>query len=353
MTSRLHELQFYASLQKLEAKDHSATFYLINTSVNRNRWAVTEKALKEALPTLLKANLGIGPDYKFDAHYNDGLNVGKFVTFTQPDESYALGTAKVTDGKVWDMMQSSVLGPVSVVLHSYRESCGKCGVVFSGEENPQEHNCIKKEKAHVQIESFVFHRVDFVDIPAYPQAGLLELAAKSALREVPLEVLASFYVSQEHPTSGVYHKIKNKEEKSLTEIENQKIADLEAANAKLSKDLEAAAKKASDNEAETKTLKAHLDKISKEQHDALVNETYEARLKAGLAGKPEDEKTLLTAQSNQTLTILKNDAVRTAALLNTVDSSPKTKYAKSSGTDLDGAIKEMRANLGFPAEEAK
>lgn len=205
----------------------------------------------------------------------------------------------------------------------------------------------------MQIESFVFHRVDFVDIPAYPQAGLLELAAKSALREVPIEVLASFYVSQEHPTSGVYHKIKNKEEKSLTEIENQKIADLEAANAKLSKDLEAAAKKASDNEAETKTLKAQLDKISKEQHDALVNETFEARLKAGIAGKPEDEKTLLAAQSNETLTILKNDAVKTAALLNTVDSSPKTKYAKSSGTDLDTAIKEMRANLGFPAEEAK
>ena len=139
----------------------------------------------------------------------------------------------------------------------------------------------------------------------------------------------------------------------MTEIENQKIADLEAANTKLSKDLEAAAKKASENEAETKTLKAQLDKISKEQHDAFVNEAYEARLKAGLAGKPEDEKIMLSAQSNETLTILKNDAVKTAALLNSVDTSPKTKYAKSSGSDLDSAIKEMRANLGFPEQEAK
>jgi hypothetical protein len=345
-----HVFSFYAALHSLVAKDHSALFYLMNTSENRNGWAVTEKGLKEALPTVKKAPLGIGPDYKFDKHYNDGLDVGKFAGYSQPDPSYALATANVTDDKVWGMLESGELGPVSVVVHSYRETCSKCGVVFSGEENPREHACIKSGKAHEQLESFVFNRVDFIDVPAYPQAGLLELAAKLEGHAVPIEVLASFYVSQEHPISGVYHK-KN-EEKTLTENENeQKIASLEQANTTLTKDLEAAVVKADANGKTVEILKAQLDKIQKETHNRLVTETFGARVEAGVAGKPDEEKTMLTAQTDETLTILKTDAIKVAATLNVAGSSPKTKYAKTSGDSLENAVKEMRADLGFPARK--
>jgi len=79
------------------------------------------------LPTLKKASLGIGPDYQFDRHYHDALAVGSFLSYNQPEPSYALATAAVSDQKVWGMMQKGELGPVSVVLHSYRESCSKCG----------------------------------------------------------------------------------------------------------------------------------------------------------------------------------------------------------------------------------
>ena len=60
----------------LSAADHSATFYIINTSENQNGWAVTEKSLQEALPTLKKASLGIGPDQKFEVNTNKALAVG-------------------------------------------------------------------------------------------------------------------------------------------------------------------------------------------------------------------------------------------------------------------------------------
>jgi hypothetical protein len=54
----------------LSGKDYTTTFCIINTSENGNGWAVTEKSVSEALPSLKKVPLGIGPDYKFDQHYN-------------------------------------------------------------------------------------------------------------------------------------------------------------------------------------------------------------------------------------------------------------------------------------------
>jgi len=100
------------------------------------------------------------------------------------------------------MMQKGELGPVSVVLHSYRESCSKCGTHLSTQENPSEHTCIKEGVGHEQLDSFVFHCVDFIDVAAYPQAGLLEFSAKSLIVSVPLDpvpaiidTIAEFYAS--------------------------------------------------------------------------------------------------------------------------------------------------------------
>ena len=74
-----HELVFIAGLHRLDAANKKAVFYLMNTSRNRNRWGVTQKALDEALPSLLKKPLGMGKDYKL-GHFPDeeSMNVGLF-----------------------------------------------------------------------------------------------------------------------------------------------------------------------------------------------------------------------------------------------------------------------------------
>jgi outer membrane murein-binding lipoprotein Lpp len=161
--------------------------------------------------------------------------VGNFLSYNQPDPSYALAHAAVSDEKVWGMMQRGELGPVSVVLHCYRASCSKCGATLSFDEGPEEHQCIKSGSGHEQLDSFVFHRVDFIDVPAYPQAGLLEFSAKAVDHAVPIEVLASFYVSQS-----------SKESKKLSEKLEEKVAALEQANKQLESDLKKAQKDAED-----------------------------------------------------------------------------------------------------------
>jgi hypothetical protein len=53
----------------------------MNTSRNRNRWGVTDKALEEALPTLKGKAIGMGANYKIDRHYPEGqtLDSGQLI----------------------------------------------------------------------------------------------------------------------------------------------------------------------------------------------------------------------------------------------------------------------------------
>ncbi len=83
LSGSIVESSFY-TLHSLSSDKHSANFYLNNTSQNRNGWAVAEKSLREALPTLKKASLGIRPDYKFDQHTDtaDGTHGPIFASTT-------------------------------------------------------------------------------------------------------------------------------------------------------------------------------------------------------------------------------------------------------------------------------
>src|SRR5665647_2305330 len=108
------ERSFLAGMLKFAVDDQgkrSASFYIMNTSRNRNRWGVTDKALEEALPTLKGKALGMGANYKIDRHYPEGQTIdsGKFVS-TQKPGAYALGTAKIEDEQTWSMMHSGKLG---------------------------------------------------------------------------------------------------------------------------------------------------------------------------------------------------------------------------------------------------
>lgn len=182
----MHELRFTAGVHSVE-EGRVATFYVMNTTVNRNRWAVSDAALKQALPTIIGKPLGCGPGYQVDRHYSDGISVGVFTEAVKPD-GYALGSARVDDSEAWSRLTAGMWGPVSVVVTSYLEKCSVCGVDLTGFDDPFTHECIR-EGGYLVVESFTFDRVDFIDVPAYPQAGLL--GAPGAV--VPLELLAGVF----------------------------------------------------------------------------------------------------------------------------------------------------------------
>jgi hypothetical protein len=339
----------------------SATFYIMNSSKNRNRWAVTDKALEEGLPTLKGKPIGMGAGYKIDKHYPDGrtLDSGKFVSTEKPG-AYALGTASITDDETWNMMQAGKLGPVSVVLFSYQDTCSKCGADLSGLKDPfGEHPCLnaKGNSAFIQVESFRFKRVYFVDVPAYPQAGLTEMSGKASEYTRALELLAGVYESQEPPVNEAgITKIGDKKdlpEKNENEIV-EKLANLEQQYKKLQTDYEAAKAEAKTATEDAKTLKAKFDALEKARHDGLVADTLKARADAGLAGKEIEDRTLLAALSDDALAVLHADALKVASITQKQASVPSVKYEAKSGDSLEAAIKECRTDFGFaPQKEVK
>ena len=168
----------------------------MNTSRNRNRWGVTGQALEEALPTLKGVSLGMGAGYKVDRHYPDGqtMDCGAFTTYEKPG-AYALGTATITDEKTWQLMQHKKLGPTSVVIRSFRDTCSACNQNLSAIKDPfDSHRCLKEGDAYAKVESFQFKRVDFVDVPAYWQAGVLEMILTERTTTLHCHLLL-FYLS--------------------------------------------------------------------------------------------------------------------------------------------------------------
>jgi hypothetical protein len=193
------ECRFLALLYQCstdEQGNHFATFYLMNTSRNRNRWGVTGQALEEALPTLKGVSLGMGAGYKVDRHYPEGqtMDCGAFTTYEKPG-AYALGTATITDEKTWQLMQQKKLGPTSVVIRSFRDTCSACNQNLSAIKDPfDSHRCLKEGDAYAKVESFQFKRVDFVDVPAYPQA----VCSKWQKQQTLLRRLSCTRVSMHH-----------------------------------------------------------------------------------------------------------------------------------------------------------
>jgi hypothetical protein len=346
MSQQAREKQFYASLIKLNAAAKTGTFYLMNTSQNRNGWGVTAQALDEALPTLKGKPIGMGQGYKL-GHFpdKDSMDSGKFTSYENKG-NYALGDASIEDEKTLTMMKNGEAAAVSVVIHVYAIKCSQCGKTFNMEDDIQAHQCIKDGKAYEQVTSFAFKRVDFVDVPAYPQAGLMDMNASSQQQE-PFTLYASFYEAQAvktEPFKEVNHKMaENPQEK--------RIADLEASLQKAAADLKEAEKKAATNETETKELKAELDKIKAAQHEQLVNEAYEARKQAGISGEEQVERKMLTAQDDSVLKIMKSDAEKTASIVEkSAKTAPKVRYETNTSTELEAAVKNMQATLGFKTE---
>jgi hypothetical protein len=119
----------------------------------------------------------MGQGYKL-GHFadKDSMNSGKFTAYENKG-NYALGTAAIEDEKTLTMMKNGEASAVSVVIQPYGISCSNCGKNLKNDQEIKEHECLKNGKAYEQITSFVFKRVDFVDVPAYPQAKLIEINA--------------------------------------------------------------------------------------------------------------------------------------------------------------------------------
>jgi hypothetical protein len=346
-TNQANQRSFLASIQKLTESTHTADFYIMNCSVNRNNWKVTKQALEEASPTIKKAPLGLGKDYK-TGHYPDeeSINIGKFTAYEQKG-NYLQATATIEDPKAWNMMKNGELAAVSVVITVYRENCSLCGENLAElQEHWREHPCIKSGKACSQIESFKFHRVDFVDDPAYPQAGVQEMSAQADVSQ-PLRLYAAYYESQ----GDASNKPSVLGEQTMSETpQDKKIAALEAANKEWQEKAEASA-------AEVAALKAQLEAIQKAQHEALVAEVLAARKEAGLADQCEaKEKEMLTAQTDAVLQIMKTDAQKTAAKLQAAtENPPKAQFgaATANTNEVAEAVKKQRASFGFTTKNTE
>jgi hypothetical protein len=365
------ELVYVASVHSIETGDeqHLATFYLMNTTRNRNKWGVTDRALEQALPTLLKRPIGIGPGYKTDRHYQDPLKTGTFIKVDKPD-GYALGTVEVTNPQVWAMLTDGELGPISVVILSYREVCSECGEVLSGAEDPFKHECIAKSDAFILVESFKFDRVDFISVPAYPQAGLLNMAADSIRAEIPLELLAGFYTSQssDHfkgrgagspghsPKTRITRRKNAKMENMTLEEAVAKVEELKGSVEALTKerdDLKAQLTNPEKNPA-LKAMQDELAAMTKRIHDDLVDAAVEARFKAGLVEKKEDEKARIYGFRDELLAVLIEDAGKVAAKLEASGpKGPKARYGKPGADSLSAAVEDQRERLFGYRRDAK
>jgi len=322
----VRELRFTAGLHRVERGSREATFYVMNTGVNRNRWAVTDAALEEALPTILGRPLGCGPGYATDRHYGDPVRLGVFTSTLKPD-GYALGTAVVEDDEAWARLTGGMWGPVSVVVSSRRESCSACGADLTGGD-PYSHGCVASGEGYVVVESFTFDRVDFVDEPAYPQAGLI----RAVDTVVPLSLLAGLYSSQSNVDRGPEPVARAglnsgcgemKPGLKQTDIEQQ-IRQLEEERDRL--------------RGQVTGLAGELDSVHAERRRELVEEAMAARRLAGLSRDDDDET--LSGMDEAGLRLVAEDAARLVRA-----PGPKARRGAAEADPLKAAMDEARLRL--------
>ena len=341
MTERV-ELRFWAAVRSVETGEERrlATFYLMNTSLNRNNWRVTDKALEDALATLLKKPLGCIPGYRVN-HAHEPMRVGAWVRVEKPD-GYALATAEITDETAWEKLNSGEWGPVSVVIKAFKVTCSVCGGDITGA--PDDH--IESGEGHEVVESFVFNRVDFVGTPAYPQAGIItidELEGAQAARARMASYTPSYTQHSRSNMDGAQGpqgnlKPEEKEEKKRLEAQidelRQQLDGVKAENTTL--------------KAQNEDLKGRVQALEDEKHQGLVNAALEARLEAGLVEAKDRaaEDTRMKELDDKTLALLVEDAVKVAEkLAKAQPAGPKAKYTKDSKDAFEAAVEDTRERL--------
>ena len=256
--------------------------------------------------------------------------------------NYALGTVDITDDKVLAMLEAGELGPISSVILPYYDTCSVCGEVLDA--NWENHPCIAENKAFSEVQSFEFHRFDFVDVPAYPQAGFMNFASK---RE---DKMRSSYASGERLQQFTVSNLTGaKQSVRKTRKENEKIAALEQRATKAEADLKKAQDDASANASRVNELSAELKAIKDEKHAGLVEQAYRARVEAGIAGEEKADREMLAALDDKNLKLFTLEAQKIAKVVSTQGhQSPKNKYQAGEEDELAAAVAAKRAELGLP-----
>jgi hypothetical protein len=332
-------LRFTAAVHKYDAATKKATFYLLNTTRNRNKWAPTEKALHECMPTLKGKPIGMGINYKTDKHYPEGqtLDAGVFVDFEVKD-SYALGTAVMEDKKVIAMLENGLLGPVSVVLYAFYDTCSECWDTLD-EANWKEHVHIANGQAYSVVHSFEFARVDFVDDPAFPAAAFTNFASHSD-KTVPLTLLASVCEFSQQQSNKKLESVKEKNNLSENNKLENTVATLQSTVDELKKTVETVmAALKNQEEAVTKAAAA---KVAE-----LIDEASAARLAAGViteAAIVPDKEMLKACNETALKQFIKEAKTKTAN-----SSDPQMKYTGQAyqPASFEAALKEAKLELGI------
>ena len=268
------------------------------------------------------------------------MNVGVFSAFENKG-NYALGTVDITDDKALAMLEAGELGPISSVILPYYDVCSACGEVL--DEDWENHPCIAENKAFSEVQSFEFHRFDFVDVPAYPQAGFMNFASKREDKSVPLTLLASVYNNSRISNfTGAKQSVRKTRR-------DEKIAALEQRATKAEADLKKAQDDASANAAKVNELSAELKAIKDEKHAGLVEQAYRARVEAGIADREKADKEMLAGLDDKNLKLFTVEAQKIAKVVSTQGhQSPKNKYQAGEEDELAAAIAAKRAELGLP-----
>jgi len=144
-------IAYTASISPLEAE--KAEIYVIDTTLNGNRWMVTEEALKKALETLKGAPL-LGPP---EQGHRSNSAVGFFQDYRLDPGGAVYGIAEITDPEAWEAIKSGRWRYVSPRIIARHVDYSPTGAAI--------------------VRDFLFDHVAFVEKPAYPRAGVHELLA--------------------------------------------------------------------------------------------------------------------------------------------------------------------------------
>lgn len=340
------EYKFTAGVVKLEAAEKKAIFYLLNTSRNRNGWGVTDQALEQGLPSIMGKPIGCGEEYKL-GHFppEKTLDVGKWVDYSKPG-TYALGTAKIEDPTVWGKLEAGTWGQISVVVDSYEEHCSICGENLR-RTPPDQHEHTAKGPGYIVSDSFAFVRVDFVDEPAFPQAGLQELLSMAAEPSPHvIELAASYYASQSKstdpaPGAGAPPNGRQTGERRKA-VTDKTVEELNAELTSTKTELETV-------KTQLATAQSELTAERAAKHMALANAAAEARFKAGLATDLKAEAERLKTRTDDVLIEMKADAETVKSRLEAkAKGTPKAEYEEGDEDTLKAAVDRARESLGLP-----
>ena len=316
---------YLASVEVYNPMKHLAKIKILDTTVNSNRWQVTDEALKRALDTLIGRPLIAYPDHSGD------VVAGLFVDAQKPD-GYAVGIAEILDLDSWEKIMRGEWRFVSPKVTAY---------------------AVSKRNGVDIIEDFEFEHVAFVPRGAYPSAQVLSTYAgeESSLRSFS----AALTEELEKIKKGEDWKMsENAHDKELAEAKAT-IEKLEAANKNLRELLEQKTKTPYEAEitelkgqlekrdADVKKLQESLGRFEAERHSAKVQNLLNLRANLGFVPTNED----LTRFQAMTDDILDQLIEDTKDLVDrgSYQATPKAKYL--GGHSLDAVERERLRICGY------